>query len=125
MGEIVELCRANQVTDMIVVHETRGEPDGLCFCSFSSLRLHKLFVCLFFLRGSQASLCPTCHTDPLRELVYALMCAAMLNVLQILWALQRSVATRYPDVEEDDAGSPTSRLPQPQHQTGGACDVHL
>jgi U3 small nucleolar ribonucleoprotein protein IMP4 len=29
MGEIVELCRANQVTDMIVVHETRGEPDGL------------------------------------------------------------------------------------------------
>lgn len=29
MSDVVEMCRANQVTDMIIVHETRGEPDGL------------------------------------------------------------------------------------------------
>jgi U3 small nucleolar ribonucleoprotein protein IMP4 len=27
--ELVDLCRANDVTDMIILHETRGEPDGM------------------------------------------------------------------------------------------------
>jgi len=27
--EVVETCRAKEVTDLIIVHETRGEPDGL------------------------------------------------------------------------------------------------
>ncbi|KAK2962254.1 putative U3 small nucleolar ribonucleoprotein IMP4 [Blattamonas nauphoetae] len=30
--ELVEACRAAQVTDMIIVHEHRGEPDGLIIC---------------------------------------------------------------------------------------------
>ena len=29
VNELVEMCRQNNVTDMIIVHETRGEPDGL------------------------------------------------------------------------------------------------
>jgi U3 small nucleolar ribonucleoprotein protein IMP4 len=29
IGDMVEMCRANNVTDMLIVHETRGEPDGL------------------------------------------------------------------------------------------------
>ncbi|KAJ1735781.1 snoRNA-binding rRNA-processing protein imp4 [Coemansia biformis] len=29
VGEIIETCKANEVTDLVVVHETRGQPDGL------------------------------------------------------------------------------------------------
>ncbi|XP_065189562.1 U3 small nucleolar ribonucleoprotein protein IMP4-like [Sycon ciliatum] len=29
VGQLVEACRANNVTDLIIVHEHRGEPDGL------------------------------------------------------------------------------------------------
>lgn len=29
MSELVESCKANNVTDFVVLHETRGEPDGL------------------------------------------------------------------------------------------------
>ncbi|KAJ2769845.1 snoRNA-binding rRNA-processing protein imp4 [Coemansia nantahalensis] len=29
VGEIVETCKANEVTDLVIVHETRGQPDGL------------------------------------------------------------------------------------------------
>ncbi|KAJ2808837.1 snoRNA-binding rRNA-processing protein imp4 [Coemansia guatemalensis] len=29
VSEVVETCKANQVTDLVVVHETRGQPDGL------------------------------------------------------------------------------------------------
>jgi U3 small nucleolar ribonucleoprotein protein IMP4 len=30
--ELVESCRANEATDLVVVHEHRGEPDGLVVC---------------------------------------------------------------------------------------------
>eukprot|EP01116_Phalansterium_solitarium_P022011 TRINITY_DN7104_c0_g1_i1.p1 TRINITY_DN7104_c0_g1~~TRINITY_DN7104_c0_g1_i1.p1 ORF type:complete len:290 (+),score=94.62 TRINITY_DN7104_c0_g1_i1:32-901(+) len=29
MKELVDACRSNEITDMIIVHETRGEPDAL------------------------------------------------------------------------------------------------
>ncbi|KAJ2078835.1 snoRNA-binding rRNA-processing protein imp4 [Coemansia sp. RSA 988] len=29
VSEVVETCKANQVTDLVVVHETRGQPDSL------------------------------------------------------------------------------------------------
>ncbi|KAJ2161678.1 snoRNA-binding rRNA-processing protein imp4 [Coemansia sp. RSA 552] len=29
IGEIVETCKANDVTDLLIVHETRGQPDAL------------------------------------------------------------------------------------------------
>lgn len=32
LKQLIESCRANDVTDFIVVHETRGEPDGLVVC---------------------------------------------------------------------------------------------
>ncbi|KAJ2136778.1 snoRNA-binding rRNA-processing protein imp4 [Coemansia sp. RSA 678] len=32
--EIVETCKANEVTDLIIVHETRGQPDGLIISHF-------------------------------------------------------------------------------------------
>ncbi|KAH7280924.1 hypothetical protein KP509_36G020800 [Ceratopteris richardii] len=32
IGEIVEACRANDFTDIVMVHEHRGEPDGLIVC---------------------------------------------------------------------------------------------
>ncbi|CAM9824517.1 unnamed protein product, partial [Sphacelaria rigidula] len=32
VGELVEACRASEFTDMVVVQETRGEPDGLIVC---------------------------------------------------------------------------------------------
>ncbi|KAJ2239862.1 snoRNA-binding rRNA-processing protein imp4, partial [Coemansia sp. RSA 454] len=32
--EIVETCKANVVTDLIIVHETRGQPDGLIISHF-------------------------------------------------------------------------------------------
>ncbi|KAJ2498497.1 snoRNA-binding rRNA-processing protein imp4 [Coemansia sp. RSA 1972] len=32
--EIVETCKANEVTDLIIVHETRGQPDGLIVSHF-------------------------------------------------------------------------------------------
>ena len=31
-SQLIEACRANDVTDFIVVHETRGRPDGLIVC---------------------------------------------------------------------------------------------
>lgn len=30
--QLIESCRANSVTDFVVLHETRGEPDGLVVC---------------------------------------------------------------------------------------------
>lgn len=30
--ELVNVCRANEVTDLVIVHEHRGEPDGLIVC---------------------------------------------------------------------------------------------
>ncbi|RWS15079.1 U3 small nucleolar ribonucleoprotein IMP4-like protein, partial [Dinothrombium tinctorium] len=30
--KLIDACRANDVTDFIVVHETRGQPDGLIIC---------------------------------------------------------------------------------------------
>ena len=30
--ELVEVCRANAFSDVVVLHETRGEPDGLVVC---------------------------------------------------------------------------------------------
>ncbi|XP_070558669.1 U3 small nucleolar ribonucleoprotein protein IMP4-like isoform X2 [Ptychodera flava] len=32
MTQIVQACRANEVTDLLIVHEHRGEPDGLIIC---------------------------------------------------------------------------------------------
>jgi len=32
MKELVEACRTNEMTDLIIVHETRGEPDALVVC---------------------------------------------------------------------------------------------
>lgn len=29
LGEMVQVCRANEVSDLVIVHEHRGEPDGL------------------------------------------------------------------------------------------------
>ncbi|XP_029916713.1 U3 small nucleolar ribonucleoprotein IMP4 isoform X2 [Myripristis murdjan] len=29
---LVQACRANNVTDLVIVHETRGQPDGLVVC---------------------------------------------------------------------------------------------
>merc|ERR1712137_256883 len=31
-SQIIEVCKARGVTDMVIVHETRGEPDGLTVC---------------------------------------------------------------------------------------------
>jgi U3 small nucleolar ribonucleoprotein protein IMP4 len=30
--QLIDACRANDVTDFMVVHETRGRPDGLIIC---------------------------------------------------------------------------------------------
>jgi len=32
LGQLVEACRANAVTDLILIQEHRGEPDGLIIC---------------------------------------------------------------------------------------------
>ena len=32
LKQLIESCRANDVTDFLVIHETRGEPDGLVVC---------------------------------------------------------------------------------------------
>lgn len=32
VADLVESCRKNDFTDIVVVHETRGEPDGLVIC---------------------------------------------------------------------------------------------
>lgn len=32
INELVDVCRANDVTDLVLVHEHRGEPDGLVVC---------------------------------------------------------------------------------------------
>ncbi|KAJ3085016.1 snoRNA-binding rRNA-processing protein imp4 [Quaeritorhiza haematococci] len=34
MKEIVDACRANDVTDLIILHEHRGQPDGMVVCHF-------------------------------------------------------------------------------------------
>ncbi|TPX44791.1 hypothetical protein SeMB42_g04209 [Synchytrium endobioticum] len=34
MGDIVEACRANDVTDLIILHEHRGQPDGMIVSHF-------------------------------------------------------------------------------------------
>lgn len=34
MKTLVETCKANNVTDFIILHETRGEPDGMVICHF-------------------------------------------------------------------------------------------
>ncbi|KAJ1955313.1 snoRNA-binding rRNA-processing protein imp4, partial [Linderina pennispora] len=34
VSEIVETCKANEVTDLVIVHETRGQPDGLIISHF-------------------------------------------------------------------------------------------
>lgn len=34
MKEIVDACRANEVTDLIVLHEHRGQPDGMIISHF-------------------------------------------------------------------------------------------
>lgn len=32
LRELVDACKAQDVTDMIIVHEHRGQPDGLVVC---------------------------------------------------------------------------------------------
>lgn len=32
--ELVDACRSNDVTDLIVLHEHRGQPDGMVVCHF-------------------------------------------------------------------------------------------
>ncbi len=32
VSELVESCRAHDYTDLVMVHEHRGEPDGLVVC---------------------------------------------------------------------------------------------
>ncbi|CDS09982.1 hypothetical protein LRAMOSA02659 [Lichtheimia ramosa] len=32
--DIVEACRANEVTDLVILHEHRGQPDGMVVCHF-------------------------------------------------------------------------------------------
>ncbi|RHZ44820.1 hypothetical protein Glove_709g9 [Diversispora epigaea] len=32
--DLVDACRANEVTDLIILHEHRGEPDGMVICHF-------------------------------------------------------------------------------------------
>jgi U3 small nucleolar ribonucleoprotein protein IMP4 len=32
LSEIVESCRAQEFSDLIMVHEHRGEPDGMIVC---------------------------------------------------------------------------------------------
>ncbi|OZJ02466.1 U3 small nucleolar ribonucleoprotein IMP4 [Bifiguratus adelaidae] len=34
MKEIVDACKANEVTDLIILHEHRGQPDGMVVCHF-------------------------------------------------------------------------------------------
>lgn len=34
LKQLVESCKANEVTDLIIAHETRGNPDGLIICHF-------------------------------------------------------------------------------------------
>lgn len=40
VADMVESCRANGFTDIIVVHEHRGEPDGLVVCHLPFGALH-------------------------------------------------------------------------------------
>mmetsp|Transcript_32418 Transcript_32418/g.127168 ORF Transcript_32418/g.127168 Transcript_32418/m.127168 type:complete len:294 (-) Transcript_32418:3179-4060(-) len=32
IGDLMDVCRQNEVTDIVVIHEHRGEPDGLIVC---------------------------------------------------------------------------------------------
>ncbi|KAI9104994.1 anticodon-binding protein [Phlyctochytrium arcticum] len=34
LKEIVDACRSNDATDLIILHETRGQPDGMVVCHF-------------------------------------------------------------------------------------------
>jgi U3 small nucleolar ribonucleoprotein protein IMP4 len=34
MKDLVDTCKANQVTDLIILHEHRGQPDGMIICHF-------------------------------------------------------------------------------------------
>lgn len=34
LKQLAESCKANEVTDLIIAHETRGNPDGLIICHF-------------------------------------------------------------------------------------------
>lgn len=34
LDSLVELCQTKNVTDMVIVHEHRGIPDGLILCHF-------------------------------------------------------------------------------------------
>lgn len=34
LKHLVESCKANDVTDLVIAHETRGKPDGLIVCHF-------------------------------------------------------------------------------------------
>ena len=34
MKDLVEVCRSNEVTDLVILHETRGQPDGLIISHF-------------------------------------------------------------------------------------------
>ncbi|RUS30456.1 anticodon-binding protein [Jimgerdemannia flammicorona] len=34
MKQIVDACKANEVTDLIILHEHRGQPDGMVVCHF-------------------------------------------------------------------------------------------
>ncbi|TPX38238.1 hypothetical protein SmJEL517_g00217 [Synchytrium microbalum] len=47
MGDIVEACRANEVTDLVILHEHRGQPDGMIISHFpygptASFTLHNV-----------------------------------------------------------------------------------
>jgi hypothetical protein len=47
MGELVESCRTGGYSDIVIVHEHRGEPDGLVVCHlpFGALPVHLLCHC--------------------------------------------------------------------------------
>lgn len=55
ISEIIETCRAHDFTDVILVHEHRGEPDGLTICHlpfgptayFGLLNVVRFHLCCF------------------------------------------------------------------------------
>lgn len=56
ISEIVESCRSHEITDLILVHEHRGQPDGLIVCHlplgptayFGLLNVVSVHVCLAY-----------------------------------------------------------------------------
>jgi hypothetical protein len=56
ISEIVESCRSHEITDLILVHEHRGQPDGLIVCHlplgptayFGLLNVVSVHVCLIY-----------------------------------------------------------------------------